>query len=269
MRVVVAGAAFALVLGLAAVALAQAPGDVPGTGGETEALGLPVVDTLALEPPPQEGRIMVKRGFIAELWRKGGPVMWALLANSVLGSALVVERLMALRRSKVLPPSFLKNVRARWLSGDVKGAFDLCTESDLSVARVLKAGLAKHNRGVAEVERAIESTGGHEIQALNKHLRTLGALASIAPLLGILGTVTGMIKAFNSIAVSGSRRPDLIASGISEALITTAAGLVIGIPLFVIYHYLMGRADQRAWEMEEVATDIIENLSLRSDGIEV
>lgn len=267
MRTAVRRAGIILVCGIA-VAGAQTPG-VPAPGGEAEALGISVVDTLALEPARTEGAIVVKRGFIADVWRKGGPVMWALLVTSIAGTALTIERLLALRASKVLPASFLKNVRARWLSGDVKGAFDLCTESDISVARVLKAGLSKHGRGIAEVERAIESTGGHEVQSLTKHLRTLGALAAISPLMGILGTVTGMIRAFNTIAVSGSRRPDLIASGISEALITTAAGLVIGIPLFVIYHYLMGRADQRAWEMEEVAIDILESLSLRSDGIEI
>lgn len=269
MRVAVEIAVLVCVLGAVAVAGAQTPGVPAGSQGESEALGLSVVDTVALESPHQEGHIMVKRGFVADLWRKGGPVMWALLANSIFGIALVAERLLALRRPKVLPTSFLRNVRTRWLSGDVKGAFDLCTETDIAIARVLKAGLAKHGRGVSEIERAIEGSGGHEIQSLSKHLRTLGALASIAPLLGILGTVTGMIKAFNSIAVSGSRRPDLIASGISEALITTATGLSIGIPLFILYHYLMGKAELRTWEMEEVAIDIVENLSLRSEGIEV
>ncbi|MBN1424542.1 MotA/TolQ/ExbB proton channel family protein [Candidatus Fermentibacteria bacterium] len=269
MRLAVGSAVFIVALGAMTIAGAQPPQDPAGLEGESEALGLPVVDTVTLEPVREEGHIMVKRGFIQDLWRKGGPVMWVLLANSVFGISLVVERLLALRRSKVLPTSFLRNVRTRWLSGDVKGAFDLCSETDIPIARVLKAGLAKHGRGVAEIERAIEASGGHEIQSLSKHLRTLGALASIAPLLGILGTVTGMIKAFNTIAVSGSRRPDLIASGISEALITTATGLSIGIPLFVLYHYLMGRAELRTWEMEEVAIDIVENLSLRSEGIEV
>ncbi len=256
-----------VVCGVATAGFAQEPGIPPGSEAESEALGLTVVDTVPLQPP--HGQIVVKRGFIADLWRKGGPVMWALLVDSLLGTALVVERLLALRRTRVLPPAFLRSVRTRWLSGDVKGAFDLCNDSDLAVARVLKAGLAKHGHGVSEIERAIESAGSHEVQTLTKHLRTLGALASVAPLLGILGTVTGMIRAFNTIAVSGSRRPDLIASGISEALVTTAVGLVIGIPMYITYHFLMGRAEARAWEMEEVAIDIIENLSLRGDGIEI
>jgi biopolymer transport protein ExbB len=234
---------------------------------EQEALGLSVVDTVALTGEMAEGEILVRRGFIRELVVKGGDVMWALFAISILGIALVVERFLSLRRSKILPVGFLKKVRTRWLKGDVKGAFEICEENDIPISRVLKAGLAKHSSGLSEVERAIEGTGGHEVQSLSKHLRALGALSSIAPLLGILGTVIGMIKAFNVIAVSGSRRPDLIASGISQALITTAAGLCIGIPLFLLYHYLRGRVDQLTWEMEELALDIVENLALGREEV--
>lgn len=258
-----------MMVGLTYVAVAQTPGAPPGAGGESEALGLPVVDTLALADAPAEGKVVVKRGFIVDTWQKGGPVMWGLLLVSLLGVSIIFERLLALRRSKVLPTTFIKGIRARWLSGDIKTAFELCSESNLPVARVLKAGLAKHNRGVAEIERSIESTGMHEVQSLSRYMRPLGALAALAPLLGFLGTVTGMIKSFNSIAMSGSRRPDLIASGISEALITTAAGLVIGIPLYAVYHYLLGVIEQRTWEMEEISIDIVENLSLRSEGVEV
>jgi len=268
MRAVVRGA-LVLMVGVTAVAGAQTPGAPPGPGGESEALGLPVVDTVSLGDAPIAEKVVVKRGFIVDTWRKGGPVMWGLLVVSLLGVSIIFERLVALRRSKVLPPAFLKSIRTRWLSGDIKTAFELCSESSLPVARILKAGLAKHTRGLPEIERAIESTGTHEVQSLSKYMRPLGALAALAPLLGFLGTVTGMIKSFNSIAMSGSRRPDLIASGISEALITTAAGLVIGIPLYAVYHYLLGVIEQRTWEMEEVTIDIVENLSLRSEGIEV
>ena len=251
-----------------AVAAQDAMSEAPDPA-EQEALGLSVVDTVALTGEMAEGEILVKRGFFRDLIVKGGDVMWALLAVSVLGIALVAERFSALRRSKVLPVAFLKKVRTRWLKGDIKGAFNLCEENDIPISRVLKSGLAKHSLGLSEVERAIEGAGGHEVQSLSKHLRALGALSSIAPLLGILGTVIGMIKAFNVIAVSGSRRPDLIASGISQALITTAAGLCIGIPLFLLYHYLRGRVDQLTWEMEELALDIVENLALGSEEIAI
>jgi biopolymer transport protein ExbB len=249
-----------------AAAAQDTAGDAPDPA-EQEALGLSVVDTVALTGEMAEGEILVKRGFIRDLIVKGGDVMWALLAVSILGIALVAERFLALRRSKILPVAFLKKVRTRWLKGDIKGAFDLCEETDIPISRVLKSGLSKHSLGLPEVERAIEGTGGHEVQSLSKNLRALGALSSIAPLLGILGTVIGMIKAFNVIAVSGSRRPDLIASGISQALITTAAGLCIGIPLFLLYHYLRSRVDQLTWEMEELALDIVENLAMGSEEI--
>jgi biopolymer transport protein ExbB len=256
-----------LIAGVCYVVAAQEPESEAPDPAEQEALGLSVVDTIALTSETAEGEILVKRGFFRDLITKGGDVMWALLAVSLFGIALVVERFLALRRSKILPGAFLKKVKTRWLKGDIKGAFEICEENDIPISRVLKAGLAKHSLGLSEVERAIEGTGGHEVQSLSKHLRALGALSSIAPLLGILGTVIGMIKAFNVIAVSGSRRPDLIASGISQALITTAAGLCIGIPLFLLYHYLRGRVDQLTWEMEELALDIVENLALGSEEI--
>ncbi len=256
-----------LLLGLYNGAAAQPAGDSEPSLAEQEALGLTVVDTIPLGAMDQEGQVLVKRGFMKNLFFRGGSVMYVLALLSLLGVTIVVERLFALRRSKILPRSFIAKIRARWLKGDIKGAFDLCDEADTPMARVLRAGLAKHRLGLSEVERAIDGAGGHEIQSLSKHLRALGALSSIAPLLGILGTVMGMIRAFNVIATSGSRRPDLIANGISEALLTTAVGLSIGIPLFLLYHYLRGRTDQLTWEMEEVAIEIVENLAIGGEKI--
>ncbi len=266
-RFVAGSVVLLLVSGALCLAWAQSPESSEPGPAEMEALGLSVVDTVALEGGTQEDEILVQRGFARDLLRKGGDVMYVLLIISILGVILVVERLLALRKSKILPTVFLKKVRVKWLKGDIRGAFEFCEERDIPIARVLKAGLAKHSLGLHEVERAIEGAGGHEVQSLSKHLRALGALSSIAPLLGILGTVIGMIRAFNVIATSGSRRPDLIASGISEALITTAAGLSIGIPLFLLYHYLRGRVDQLTWEMEEIALDITEGLAMGSDEI--
>ncbi len=128
------------------------------------------------------------------------------------------------------------------------------------MARVLGAGLAAHEWGRGEVVRSMESAGGREEAGLGRYLRSLGALAAVSPLLGILGTVLGMIKAFNVIAASGSRRPDLIASGISEALITTAFGLLVAIPLYLFFHYFRGKVERLLSRMEESAEEVARNV---------
>jgi biopolymer transport protein ExbB/TolQ len=116
-----------------------------------------------------------------------------------------------------------------------------------------------------EIERAIEGAGQHEASLMNSNLRVLGAVANITPMMGLLGTVLGMIKAFNVISLSGTGNPGLVASGISEALITTAAGMAVGIPALALYHYFRGKIDRYVFEMEEISFQLIEELSY--DGI--
>ena len=122
-----------------------------------------------------------------------------------------------------------------------------------------------------DIERALETTGQYEATILGSHVRGLGVIANLAPMLGFLGTVTGMIKAFQAIAAAGTSNPSLVASGISEALLTTAAGLVIGIPALALFHFFRGRVDRFVTEMEEVALDLVEDLMsqqrrIRSSG---
>ncbi len=118
--------------------------------------------------------------------------------------------------------------------------------------------------GFLEIERAIEGAGQHETALLVSNLRVLGAVANLAPMLGLLGTVLGMIKAFNVISQSGTGNPGLVAGGISEALITTAFGLVVGIPTLAAYHYFRGRVDKYVFEMEEISLKLLEELAHRS-----
>src|SRR3990172_7685320 len=110
------------------------------------------------------------------------------------------------------------------------------------------------NYGILEIERAIEGAGNHEATLLTASLRGLGVIANLAPLLGLLGTVTGMIKAFGAIAEKGTGNPSIVASGIAEALITTAAGLIVGIPALTVYYYLKGKVDRLVFDMEEIST---------------
>jgi len=131
----------------------------------------------------------------------------------------------------------------------------------MAMSRILKSGLMRSSYGLIEIERAIEGAGAHESGNLTANLRGLGVVSNLAPMLGLLGTVLGMIRAFNVISTSGTGNPSLVASGISEALITTAAGLLVGIPALAAYHYLKGKADRLIFEMEEISINFIEELT--------
>jgi len=195
---------------------------------------------------------------------KGGPMMYPILFCSVLMVGIAIERFYTLRRKNIINPDFLEKVRAHWNWRDIHLGLQLCKAYDNSLSRILKAGLLRFGGKVDEIEHAIEGAGQHEASLLTSNLRVLGALANITPMLGLLGTVFGMIKAFNVISQSGTGNPGLVASGISEALITTAAGLVVGIPALALYHYFRGRIERFVFEMEEVSVQLVEELNFES-----
>lgn len=193
---------------------------------------------------------------------KGGVLMYPIIFCSILMVGIVIERANSLRRKNIINPEFLTRVQEHWDWRDPQKGLQLCKSYDNSLSRILKAGLLRFDGKVDEVERAIEGAGQHEASLLNSNLRVLGAVANITPMLGLLGTVFGMIKAFDVISQSGTGNPGLVASGISEALITTAAGMVVGIPALALYHYFRGKIDRYIFEMEEIALGLVEELSL-------
>lgn len=190
--------------------------------------------------------------------------MYPILLCSIIALAISLERIFNLRRTKVIHPEFLEDIQRHWYRHDITKAVAACQEWDISVARILRAGLLRFEYGFLEIERAIEGAGQHEAALLLSNMRVLGAVANLAPMLGLLGTVLGMIKAFNVISQSGTGNPGLVAGGISEALITTAAGLVVGIPTLAAYHYFRGRVDKFVFEMEEISLKLLEELAHRS-----
>ena len=210
---------------------------------------------LAAERPPT-----VQWEFLSII-EKGGVVMYPIIFSSVLMVGIGIERAYQLRRKNIINPEFLKNVQAHWDWQDISLGLKLCKSYDHSLSRILKAGLLRFGGKVDEIERAIEGAGQHEASLLNSNLRVLGAVANLTPMMGLLGTVFGMIKAFNVISQSGTGHPGLVASGISEALITTAAGLVVGIPALALYHYFRGKIDRFIFEMEEISFQLVEELS--------
>jgi biopolymer transport protein ExbB len=184
-----------------------------------------------------------------------------ILLCSIAVVAIIIDRGIALRRRRVMPESFLAQIRRCWYRGDIDAALEYCDAHDAAIARIVHAGLAHHTASVGEIEKALEGAGQIEATALSKHVRGLGVVANLAPMLGFLGTVTGMIKAFNAIALAGTSNPSLVASGISEALLTTAAGLLVGIPSLALFHFFRGRVERFIAEMEEIGLELLEDLT--------
>ncbi len=195
-----------------------------------------------------------------ELFKAGGWLMWPILACSVLAAAIAAERLWRLRRAKVAPPNLVAQIvhlhRRQRIDAD---ALEALRESS-PLGCVLAAGLVnlRHSREV--MKEAVEETGRHVVHELERHLNTLGTIAAISPLLGLLGTVVGMIKVFDVITTQGVGNAEVLAGGISEALITTAAGLSVAIPSLILYRYLRGRVDELAVTMEQEAIRLVEIL---------
>ena len=187
-------------------------------------------------------------------------MMWPILLCSIIAVAIAVERFIMLKREKVIHPGFLREVRGKWQNSEFDKAIEICVRHKIPMSRIVRAGLLRWKMGILEIERAVEGAGNHESTLLSANLRGLGVIANIAPMLGLLGTVAGMIKAFDVISISGTGNSAMVASGISEALITTASGLIVGIPTLAIYHYFRGKVDKLVFEMEEISITFMEEI---------
>ncbi len=196
---------------------------------------------------------------------KGGPLMWAILGSAVVGLSVFFERLYSLQRPKILPRAFVDRIRAMVAKGQTREAQLLCEENNSSIARMLVASLKAYAIGKSrsEIKEAVEEVGGREVAHLDKNVEIIGTVASISPLLGLLGTVIGMIEVFQRFVeayAEGQATPDVFAAGIWTALVTTAYGLTVAIPMLVIYKFLQSRNDRLIVEMEEDALGIVDLL---------
>ena len=199
---------------------------------------------------------------LLSLFRKGGVTMYFILFTSILALAIVSERLWNLRKSKIISTAFLEEIKRHWYRRATSDAIDVCEKHDIAISRILRAGLVRFELGLEQVENAIETAGQHEATLLRKNLVFLGFLANVAPMLGLFGTVLGMIKSFDAIARFGTAgNPGLVAAGIAEALITTAYGLMVGIPSLAAYYYFKRKVDMRIFEMEEIAVNLMQDLA--------
>lgn len=197
---------------------------------------------------------------VLELFQKGGPVMYPLLLLSIVGLAFIIERFIHFHKAKIDTDTFLTEIKTILRDGKLGKAVELCNNTKGPIASIMKAGLVKFERGKEEVERAIEAAGGLEMARLERGLIVLASVSNIAPLLGFLGTVTGMIASFDAIAKAGLSNPGLVAGGISEALITTATGLTIAIPVQAAYNYFTSQLGKMVLEMEESSGVLVEHI---------
>ncbi len=195
-----------------------------------------------------------------ELVTAGGWLMLPIIACSIIAFAIIAERLWTLRIKRVIPRQLVAQVwdQAKGKKLDLERLQELRAGSPLG--RILAAGLMNRNASREIMKEAIEDTGRHVVHELERYINTLGTIAAISPLLGLLGTVIGMIQVFSTITTQGVGNPGALASGISQALITTAAGMVVAIPSLMAYRYFRGKVNMLVIRMEQQALRMVEVL---------
>ena len=195
-----------------------------------------------------------------ELFTKGGTFMWPLLIMLFFGLVVAFERFYTLSKAHINSKDFFAQIQEALKQGGPEAAAEVCANTGGPVASVLHAGLLRLDRGLDHVEKAISESGAVEMAFLEKGMVWLSTVANIAPLLGFLGTVSGMINSFEAIAAAGDVEPSIVAGGISEALITTAGGLVIAIPIQAFHNYFVSKIDKIIIDMQEASTQFVEEL---------
>ncbi len=198
---------------------------------------------------------------------KGGVIMIPIGIASLIGVAIIVERLLYFRRLSVDEDKLMSRLGSALEKGHYDEALAICDANPSSIAALMKVAIDNRNRTVIQMKDAVEDAAGMEIPKLERYLSALGTVATVAPLLGLLGTVTGIISAFGVIGQFGVvGDPSLLARGISEALITTAAGLVVSIPATIFYNHLVSRANHTIIRLENRANEMVRLLTADPEG---
>lgn len=210
------------------------------------------VDTLAgsgLEataPVAQEMKLS-----LIEMCTKGGALMIVLLALSVIAIYIFGQKFFMIRKAGQTDPHFIKDIQAEIKEGKIKSAISLCEETDTPVARLIQKGIERIGRPLQDIQTAVENTGNVEVARLEKGLPYLAMISGGAPMIGFLGTVTGMIRAFFNMSQAGNNIDiTLLSSGIYEAMVTTVGGLVVGILAYFAYNYLTAKVSDVVFKME-------------------
>jgi len=193
-----------------------------------------------------------------EFIARGGIFMYPIIACSIVALAVFFERLWVLRIISVIPKKFINSVEDLLKKNKISEALFLCQSNNSSISKIFQAGLKNAGKGMWFVKESIEERGVREAIILEKHLGILSTIAHLSPLLGLLGTVSGLIKTFNVLSAQGPGNPAALSGGIAEALITTAAGLTIAIPALIGYRFLKDRADDLIFAMEDRSIKLVE-----------
>ncbi len=198
---------------------------------------------------------------VLELLTKGGSIVIILGVLSIIAVYIFVERYRTIKAASEIPDQFMDEIRHKVSSGDIEGAKLQCAHVESPIARMIEKGISRIGSSLKNIEASIENVGKIEVYKLEKNLPTLATIAGAAPMLGFLGTVIGMIRAFIAIAQEeGSVSPKLLSQGIYEAMITTAAGLVVGILAYLAYNFLVTRVQKIIHKMEYNSIEFIDLL---------
>jgi biopolymer transport protein ExbB len=200
---------------------------------------------------------------ILDYFNKGGIVMYFILLASILGVAIAIERYIFLKKLENSKKKLLSISLEKINKGQVRDLMAIYDSENNTVSRIFKTAIETYLKGASkeDIENSIGDIAKIELPIINRYLYLLGTMVSISPMLGLLGTVTGMIKATTVLAEKGLSSPSELLAGIAEALITTAAGLIVAIPLLIIYNYLVNKAEGIIQEIEANTTQIILSLS--------
>jgi biopolymer transport protein ExbB len=198
---------------------------------------------------------------LMDLLMKGGYMMIPIFLLSILAVYVFVERIMTLKNASKTPDEFFENIKGLVLKGDIAGARLICAQNNTPISKMIEKGISRLGNPLKDIEAAIENVGRIEIYKLEKNLSLIATTSGAAPMIGFLGTVTGMINAFISIAQEeGTVSPKLLSTGIYEAMITTASGLFVGILAYIGYNYLVTRVQKLVYQMENTSINFLDLL---------
>ncbi|HON78391.1 MAG TPA: MotA/TolQ/ExbB proton channel family protein [Spirochaetota bacterium] len=247
-------------LSLCAMAQEQS---APGSSAPAQETAAPAQSGPGEESPAAEP---VAQGSTSEtimlfdLFSKGGPFMWPIFIIAGIGCGFVIERFLYFKRANLNPREFIASLEDAISNKKLDDVETLCREHNLVLSKIILKGNKVRNLGYDHVEKAIAIAASIEVAVLEKGLNIISAIGNISPLLGFLGTVSGMITAFSNIAAADQVNARLVAGGIEEALITTATGLIVAIPMLIFYNYFVHRIDVFVADVERISADILEKM---------
>jgi biopolymer transport protein ExbB len=227
------------------------------TGAETTASGTP-------EPAADGSALSIGPDRVLNLLKRGDPSMWGLVLCSIITVTFALERLIVLRSSRVMPRSFVDRFLDRLRDGEMdRGkAREMCRDNGSPIARLFATAVNHSGQSAAEIRDSVAEAGRSEMYHLKRRVRALNGIATLAPLLGLFGTVIGMIEAFHALSLAtGGGKTERLANGISLALVATASGLCIAIVAAASYYYLLGKVDRIAQEMDVLCNEVIDHIS--------